>query len=491
MVVRRSIWLTSHTNNYVLSCIAVYADEPYQPLRTIQKPKIYGVQSALVVGPQGKEIYVDEFGRVRVQFAWDREGKFDENSSCWMRVSHPSAGGAFGFVAHPRVGHEVLVGFFEGDPDQPIIVGRVYNSTATGPLDGTTGETDPAKRPPGYFPATSADVHGDNWTKSGFRTDSSPHSDEVGGYNELMFQDAIGKELVHIQAERDLTVVVKRDERHDVKSMFQIIVGEAGGPSTRFTMTENSIELSSGNASFTIADDWVAINGKKQICLHAGNTFHISSTGLIDMNANQIDIDTIGNLNLNCGEANTEAPSAPEPGKAHPGHEQPPPFLPEPSSPLPEPPGGIIDVTVGCEKEDEDKARAEADKKAKEQRRQKQIDAAASVDVAEVPADAPVGAAALQTVAQVGSAPSAVAAMENAALADRLRQVNMALNVVGQVSQVASLAMAVAQGGLGPAALGLLTGFAENHVATMVPDIVVPRVATSIFTPPFAGPTRV
>src|SRR5262249_48629133 len=155
---------------------AAFGAARYCPLRTTPKPVVHGVQSAVVVGRGGEEIHTDELGRVRVQFPWDSEHRFDENSSCWVRVSQGWAGAGFGLVTIPRVGQEVLVGFLEGDPDQPIVVGRVFNGTA---------------RVPYKLPEHKA--------VSAIRTATSPAS---GGYNELRFDDAAGAELVHIQAER-------------------------------------------------------------------------------------------------------------------------------------------------------------------------------------------------------------------------------------------------------------------------------------------------
>jgi type VI secretion system secreted protein VgrG len=106
---------------------AVFTDTPYRPKVVTQKPRINGVQSAVIVGPEAETVHTDEFGRVRVQFHWDRAGSFDAGSSCWMRVSQAWAGPGYGLFNLPRVGHEVLIGFGEGDPDQPIVVGRVFN----------------------------------------------------------------------------------------------------------------------------------------------------------------------------------------------------------------------------------------------------------------------------------------------------------------------------------------------------------------------------
>jgi type VI secretion system secreted protein VgrG len=178
---------------------AVFAEEPYRPAQITPRPRIFGVQSAVVVGPASvpgpesfpsgaaaEEIYTDEHGRVRVQFHWDREGRLDRNSSIWMRVSQGWAGPGYGMFTVPRVGHEVLVGFLDGDPDSPLVVGRVHN----------------AKEPvPHALPA--------NRTVSTWRSASSPRT---GGFNEIRFDDAAGREMVFEQAERDRARVVKHDE---------------------------------------------------------------------------------------------------------------------------------------------------------------------------------------------------------------------------------------------------------------------------------------
>ena len=120
------------------TCVPV--DAPYRPVRNTERPRIYGTQTAVVVGPAGEEIYPDEFGRVKVQFHWDRIGQHDENSSCWMRVSQVHAGQGWGMMDLPRIGEEVIVSFLEGDPDRPIIVGRVYNGQNMPPLQLAGGK---------------------------------------------------------------------------------------------------------------------------------------------------------------------------------------------------------------------------------------------------------------------------------------------------------------------------------------------------------------
>ncbi len=166
----------------------INAQEPFRPLRTTPRPLVQGPQTAIVVGPSGEEIWTDEHGRVKVQFHWDRYGEANENSSCWMRVSHPWAGKGWGAIAIPRIGQEVIVSFMEGDHDRPIITGRVYNDDNMPPYD---------------LPA--------NATQSGVKTRSS-----MGGtgehFNELRFEDKKGSEEIYIHAEKDQNNVVENDE---------------------------------------------------------------------------------------------------------------------------------------------------------------------------------------------------------------------------------------------------------------------------------------
>ncbi|MDI1437310.1 type VI secretion system Vgr family protein [Polyangium sorediatum] len=165
---------------------AVFTEAPYRPAQRTTKPRVEGVQSARVVGPKGQEIHTDEFGRVRVQFPWDREGHYDDNSSCWIRVSQGWAGTGYGMIVLPRIGQEVMVGFLEGDPDQPIIVGRVYNAK----------QAVPYKLP-------------DHKTRSTWKSDTSTGSE---GFNEIMFEDSKGGELVYEQAQKNRRRLVKNDE---------------------------------------------------------------------------------------------------------------------------------------------------------------------------------------------------------------------------------------------------------------------------------------
>ncbi|AHG65456.1 type VI secretion system tip protein TssI/VgrG [Advenella mimigardefordensis] len=161
---------------------------PFRPPRTTRKPRTLGPQTAVVVGPEGKEIWTNEYGQVKVHFHWDRYDKRDENSSCWIRVSSAWASGNFGAIQVPRIGDEVIVDFLNGDPDAPIITGRVYNA---------------AMMPPWTLP--------DNATQMGLYSRSSPG----GSYdtaNAIRFEDKKGQEQLWIHAERDQDVEVEHND---------------------------------------------------------------------------------------------------------------------------------------------------------------------------------------------------------------------------------------------------------------------------------------
>ena len=161
---------------------------PYRP-PLAQKPLVDGPQIAHVTGPEGEEIYCDEFGRIKVWFPWDRHGEKNENSSCWIRVSQNWAGGAWGHMAIPRIGHEVIVDYLEGDPDQPIVTGRTYHAT---------------NRPPYGLP--------ENKTRMTIK--SQTHKGE--GYNEFRFEDEAGREEVFMHAQKDHNTIIENNETHQI-----------------------------------------------------------------------------------------------------------------------------------------------------------------------------------------------------------------------------------------------------------------------------------
>jgi type VI secretion system secreted protein VgrG len=168
----------------------VPATTPIRPPRRTPVPVVQGCQTAVVVGPAGEEIFTDKYGRVKVQFHWDREGKKNEASSCWVRVSYPWAGKSWGGIHIPRIGQEVIVDFIEGDPDRPIITGRTYNA---------------GQMPPWDLPG--------KMMVSGYKSNSTKGG---GGYNELSFDDTKGTELIQVHGQFDMDTRIEHDERRHI-----------------------------------------------------------------------------------------------------------------------------------------------------------------------------------------------------------------------------------------------------------------------------------
>ncbi|MFO0802938.1 MAG: type VI secretion system tip protein TssI/VgrG [Gemmataceae bacterium] len=185
----------SYQNHFV----AVPADLPFRPARVSPKPVVHGTQSAQVVGPPGEEIFTDKYGRIKVQFHWDREGKRNAESSCWIRVGMLWAGRNWGHIHIPRIGQEVLVDFLEGDPDQPIVVGNTYN---------------PDQMPSDKLP--------DHKTRSHIKSNSTPGGD---GYNAIRFEDKAGQEQVYIHAQRNMDERVRNDSMERVGVNRHLRVG--------------------------------------------------------------------------------------------------------------------------------------------------------------------------------------------------------------------------------------------------------------------------
>jgi type VI secretion system secreted protein VgrG len=193
---------------------------PFRPPRRRQVPRIAGPVSGVVVGPEGEEIFTDKYGRVKVQLYWDREGEFDIDSSCWMRVATPWAGQNWGSIHIPRIGQEVLVSFLEGDPDHPVVMGSVYN---------------PDHMPPYKLP--------DHKTVSTLKSRSTRHGGQ-GNYNELRFEDLKGKEQVYLHAERDKDERVKAESREYVGGHRHLIV------------KKSQLERVDGNKHSTVGGDY-------------------------------------------------------------------------------------------------------------------------------------------------------------------------------------------------------------------------------------------
>lgn len=180
---------------------AMPASQPFHPQRRTPLPRVTGPQTAIVVGRQGEEIHTDQYGRIKVQFHWDRYGRQDEGSSCWIRVAQPWAGQNWGMIAIPRVGQEVVVEFLDGDPDRPIVTGRVYNAE---------------QLPPYALPA--------HMTQSGIRSRSLSQGG-VENFNEIRFEDLKGSEELRIHAERDQNLHTEHDRVEFVGNDSHLGVG--------------------------------------------------------------------------------------------------------------------------------------------------------------------------------------------------------------------------------------------------------------------------
>ncbi len=226
----------------------------YRPALNHPKPRILGSQSAVVTGPPGEEIHCDEYGRIKVQFFWDREGQADDKTSCWLRVSSSWAGDRYGGIAIPRVGMEVLITFLEGDPDQPLVTGCLYHAEHVVPYD---------------LPA--------NKTRSLFKTLSSPGG---GGYNELRIEDKKGAEQIYLHAERDWDENIEHDqktrignERHDTVEANSY--SEFKAEEHRTTHADRKSEIKA-NDHLTVGNNQHIKIGTGQF-INAGQEIHLSS----------------------------------------------------------------------------------------------------------------------------------------------------------------------------------------------------------------------
>ncbi|MPY86412.1 MAG: type VI secretion system tip protein VgrG [Luteitalea sp.] len=204
-------------SSYRCNFVAMSSQQQFRPKRRTPKPFMQGPQTAVVVGPEGEEISTDRYGRVKVQFHWDREGRRDQGSSCWVRVSTLWAGKGWGAIHIPRIGQEVIVDFLEGDPDRPIVTGRVYNAEFM---------------PPYTLP--------DNKTQSGIKSRSTPDG-TTETFNELRFEDKKGAEEVYLHAERNLRVDV---ERNDVCTIGRHAISEVKGTRAVVIKSAHAVDAS-------------------------------------------------------------------------------------------------------------------------------------------------------------------------------------------------------------------------------------------------------
>ncbi len=241
--------------NVKMVCIPHGAGQaPYRPRRRVEKPIIPGSQTAIVVGPSGEEIHVDKYGRVKVQFNWDRHGKVDEDSSCWVRVVQPWAGNNWGTMFIPRIGMEVMIVFVDGDPDQPIISGTLYN---------------PHSMPPYELPA--------NKTRSTIKSNSSQGG---GGFNEIRFEDKKGEEQIFIHGEKNLDVRIKESAYHYIgKEQHSEVVADEFikvGGDQHSEVVGNVTEKVGGSVELKVGGDvQEKISGKQAV--DAGTEIHLKA----------------------------------------------------------------------------------------------------------------------------------------------------------------------------------------------------------------------
>lgn len=223
---------------------------PFRPQRVTPKPIVHGSQTAYVVGPSGEEIYTDEYGRIKVQFHWDREGQTDGTDSCWLPVAQTWAGNGWGSMFIPRVGMEVIVHFLEGNPDNPMVSGCVYH---------------PMNMPPYELP--------NNKTRSGIKTDSSKGGD---GYNEVRFEDLKDSEQIFIHGQKDLDVRIKNDRR------------EWTGNDQHLIVIADQLEKIGGSNHLTIKEDQkIKMGGERHVKVGSNEAIEIGGTQTVKISGDQ------------------------------------------------------------------------------------------------------------------------------------------------------------------------------------------------------------
>jgi len=286
---------------YWVAIVAAPVALPYRPPRTTPRPVMRGPQTATVVGPSGEEIFTDKHGRVKVQFHWDRLGKRDENASCFIRVSQAWAGSGWGFIQVPRIGQEVIVDFLEGDPDRPIVTGRVYNAAET---------------PPYGLPGSA--------TQSGWKSSSTPGG---GGYNALMFEDKSGSELVAFQAQKDHSLLVKHDRTkhvqhdqsdridNDAKHSVGVNLDEdVGNNKTTKVGVDRTVSIGANdgetvgkNRSLSVgADETIAIGSNSTETIGASHTQTVAMIQMVTVGAARVDtVAASETRSVGAGQTNT------------------------------------------------------------------------------------------------------------------------------------------------------------------------------------------
>jgi type VI secretion system secreted protein VgrG len=274
---------------------AIPLDVPYRPPLVTARPLMQGTQTAIVTGPAGEEIHVDKLARVKVHFHWDRKGKLDENSSCWVRVAADWAGKGYGSIHIPRIGIEVIVDFLEGDPDQPIIVGQVYNGDMS---------------PPYGLPGAGIVSGGKSQTHKG------------KGANEMTMDDTTGKEKINVNAQYDMITTVGHDDTQTVKNDRTITVDgkhtETVKKDTSVTVSEGNFKqtVTAGTGSWTINKNtdlasqtgYVHVKAATEILLEVGGSkLLMKSDGTIELNGSAIAVKGSAEVRVKGGNIMSEA----------------------------------------------------------------------------------------------------------------------------------------------------------------------------------------
>ncbi|MHA3735950.1 type VI secretion system Vgr family protein [Pseudomonas sp. Eth.TT006] len=262
-------------------------DVIYRPPQAFVKPRIFGSQTAVVTGPAGEEIHCDAYGRVKVQFYWDRHGQHDDHSSSWLRLAANWAGNAHGSVILPRVGMEVLVSFLDGDPDHPVVSGCLVNSANPAPYD---------------LP--------EHKTRSVFRSRSSPDN---GGFNELHVEDRAGRELIYLRAQRDLEHKVEHDSRLEVGNQRHEIIK---GHSISLLQAEEHRTVHGARKTRLQASDHLHVSGDSHShvdqlqVIEAGRQIHLNAGDHLVLNAGKSISLTVGGEHLVIGHGGIFSSSA-------------------------------------------------------------------------------------------------------------------------------------------------------------------------------------
>ena len=251
-------------------------DNMYRPPMVYDRPVMYGPQSALVTGPKGEEIYIDEFGRIKVQFMWDQEGKKDENSSCFIRVMQSFAGNGWGSSFIPRIGHEVIISFLDGDPDRPIVTGSVYNGNNKPPYASKT--------------------------QSGIKT----HSTKEGGndnYNEIRFEDKKASEQVYIQAEKNLDSLVKNNQTVDVGNNDSLTVGNdqalaVANNRVKSIKKNETIKIGNDRTTTITKNETITVEDNRSKTVDGSQIEKIAKNKTIDVGKNHIET-IVGDMIIN------------------------------------------------------------------------------------------------------------------------------------------------------------------------------------------------